>query len=295
MHGAILRDHLSDAFLDRVRTFYAAAIASARDAGPIWQPINAKRADVHAALVADNNTKLRAIFENPSKTDLYLGMDPLCLSSGATPITADQFLPTALGGQRAAMAQHQAEVLLGLIKRLRGRAVVEIGPGMGRLAYYAFKAGITDYTTIDLPLGAVGQACFIGAALGPDVVSFENEVDRSAPIRLCSNKPSRKFSLALNVDSITEMPPAIAFDYVAWIAGHAPVFLSVNHEQNLFTVAELVSKLKLGDREHRRQAALWPMPYFEEVYAMKGSAPRASRLRYMAFRAHIGLRTRLTR
>jgi hypothetical protein len=68
----------------------------------------------------------------------------------------------------------------------------------------------------------------------------------------------------LNADSITEMPLRAALDYMNWIRRHSRLFLSINHDGNLFTVAQISTKwFTLAERRQ------YPMAdrYMEEIYS----------------------------
>jgi hypothetical protein len=59
--------YLDEEFLDRVRRAYRTALrVDLKATGPIWSAIDARRADVHAALLDDTNTRLRQIFADPT-------------------------------------------------------------------------------------------------------------------------------------------------------------------------------------------------------------------------------------
>lgn len=269
--------HLSDAFLERVKAAYRRAFAATVRPRGQWAVHEVRRADVHAALLAAENATLRAIFNDPTITDLYHGVDNLCRSYIRLN-DPSEFIDEALRDGRARCAAYQ-------IKRLRelnsaARSIVEIGPGMGRAAYYGYLHGM-DYTTIDLPLGIVAQACFLGRALGPDALWFAGEDDLSSDgrIKLLYCAPDRRFDLALNVDSITEMPTTVAFDYFRWAAAHASCLLSINHNKNLFTVAELAAFSTPNKIVTRRPCPVWD-GYTEEVLLLSGPGmlPRGLRL-----------------
>jgi hypothetical protein len=140
--------------------------------------------------------------------------------------------------------------VLDLLKTSNGKSVVEIGPGMGRTAFYLYGAGITDYSTIDLPLGVVAQACFLGAVLGPDKIWLPGDDDSCATgrINLLFARPSRNFDLTLNVDSLTEMRWDVALDYALWISQHTRLFLSINHRRNYFRVDEVATAGLTADK-----------------------------------------------
>jgi hypothetical protein len=73
-------DYLSSSFLERVRRSYKLALDSVQARyGHIWETIDQCRAPVHAALLAESNDELRNIFSNPVSSDLFLGVDHLCI------------------------------------------------------------------------------------------------------------------------------------------------------------------------------------------------------------------------
>lgn len=345
---------LDAAFLDRVRRSYRSALADGSGSpGRLWRIIRGRQASVHAALLADTDDDLRAIFADPLSCDLYYGVDNLCrsmlgetfadaatikgfsedsqavlfglartLGLGAagdwrgfdfetfldrldpllnqrvefpTLFSGELGLATSRGvaGYRAIQALYQTWRVLGLLSSAAEKSIVEIGPGMGRTAYYAFRAGITDYTTIDLPLGVVAQACFLGAALGPDKVWLPADDAGCAPGRIkllfAGRDPQRRFGAALNADSLTEMPLGAALGYLAWIKRHASVFLSINHLQNLFSVAEIAALADLPLCESR------PYPirdgYVEEIFGTGDSTSSTDGV--SAFGRHNRLRLRV--
>lgn len=260
---------LSDAFLDRTRRAYRRALdAGARPRGRIWRKIDAHRRSIHEALLAEGNNALRAIFADPVATDLYFGTDNLCRSilgsSNGRP-----FLELALESTRATYARHQLNHLQAALASVNGTSVVEIGPGVGHCAFLAHRAGI-DYTTIDLPLGMVAQACFLGRGVGPENIWMDGDPEPAAhnQIKLLSGArlPSRQFDVALNVDSMTEMSLSAALDYVAWINSHARLFVSMNHEINAFTISDVAERCLAGRRLERRRMPQRGLHYVQETF-----------------------------
>jgi hypothetical protein len=172
-----------------------------------------------------------------------------------------------IASYRAILALYQTWRTLSLLSDCEEKSVIEIGPGMGRTAYYVYRAGLTDYTTVDLPMGIVAQACFLGAALGPEKLWMlgDDEALAAGRIKLLSagHRPDRVYGVALNTDSMTEMPLRAALDYMNWIRQHSRLFLSINHNVNLFTVAQISTKW--FKRAERRP---YPMQegYMEEVF-----------------------------
>jgi SAM-dependent methyltransferase len=269
VQSAAVETYLSDEFLDRVRRAYHFALDSgARTRGRIWRSIDARRRDVHAALLADGNAALRDIFADPIGTDLYFGSDNLCRSVMKS-TDGRPFLELALQSGRAVRARYQVDQVRSALASVKGTSVVEIGPGVGHGAFYAYRDGMTDYATIDLPLGVVAHARFLAEALGPENIWMDGEVEQQKreQIKLFSTArlPPRQFDVALNVDSMTEMPLQAALDYTGWINHHAQLFLSINHELNPFTVAEIALYRIAGGC-----IARWPLSdrpgYFQESF-----------------------------
>lgn len=291
--------YLDEEFLDRVRRAYRAAAFNGEAAGPIWSSIDAHRTDIHAALVNDDNAQLREIFADPAKTDLYYGCDHLCRS--LTPVPPESFVQEALKSGRGHDAKRQADRVSALLDRTALRSVVEIGPGMGRVALFAYRAGVTDYTTIDLPLGMVAQACFLGRVLGPDKLWFDGEdsalsVER-VRLHCVARLPVRHYGVAVNVDSMTEMPWREAFGYACWLGEHARLFFSINHGRHVFTVAELMAFAGMACCERSGamdvEGYVPGLGYREEVYALQRS--RLAGARREAFHIFISARYRARR
>lgn len=137
---------------------------------------------------------------------------------------------------------HRITVLAGLV----GARVLEIGPGIGRTILHTKQLGhVVDYTTIDLPLGVVGQACFLGATLGPGSIWMigDEALPQPGQIRLLPPdyliQAPEDFDVFFNADSLTEMTRDQADAYFKYASQHGKVLFSINHEINLFRAAEL--------------------------------------------------------
>lgn len=153
--------------------------------------------------------------------------------------------PTGLASYRAIQAVYAASLIQSALLTCKNKSVIEIGPGMGRTAYYAYHLGIKDYTTVDLPLGVVAQACFLGAVLGPDSIWMQgDEATAEGRIRLlvAGEKPDKMYGVAFNSDSMTEMSLPAALHYMTWLQQHCECFVSVNVTDNLFTVKDISRK-----------------------------------------------------
>jgi hypothetical protein len=85
-----------------------------------------------------------------------------------------------------------------------GGKTLEIGPGLGRTAYYARALGITDYTTVGLPMDLVVQAAFLGWVFSEDELAFPNEVAHPGQIRMLT--PATLLSAGERVDMTIKRP-----------------------------------------------------------------------------------------
>ena len=147
---------------------------------------------------------------------------------------------------RAIHAIYQAWRIRELLRGIPKPRVLELGAGLGRTAYYARQLGIVDYTIIDLPFTALSQGYFLMRTLGADQVLLQGENERDASTKVKIFNPSsflegsEKYDLVVNTDSLTEIGRSTAERYWNRIQTSAPLFLSINHESNPFTVKELI-------------------------------------------------------
>jgi hypothetical protein len=153
--------------------------------------------------------------------------------------------------------------------------VLEIGAGVGYTAYYAAQLGVSDYTIVDLPMTNVAQAYFLGRTLGPDRVVLEGEEPGTRAAEVvkirtpAATKSGVSYDIVVNIDSLTEFGAVDAGEYADRITEIAPIFLSINHEANDYTVHELFSArgaridrapywLRRGYVEEVMRPAIWP-------------------------------------
>lgn len=151
-----------------------------------------------------------------------------------------------------------------------GSKICEIGPGLGRTAYFSKLLGIENYTLVDLPIPSLCQAYFLGCSLPNENFVFNQEsVNDLGGFVFRQPKQfmqeSHQYDMILNVDSLTELDIDVAREYLTSFIGKTDRFLSINHEQNEFSVRELAAKLpeyKLISRNRSwvRQG------YVEELY-----------------------------
>lgn len=171
-----------------------------------------------------------------------------------------------IAGYRSVQALYQAWRIAELTKGTKSPRVVEIGAGLGRTAYYANKLGIVDYTIVDIPLTNVAQSYFLGTALGELAVRLYGEGTGDLKIIPPEEflKSAKTYDLILNVDSLPEMALDTAEMYARHIEQCAPIFLSINHEFNHFTVAQLFPN-KIS---RRSRVPYWlRRGYAEEIYS----------------------------
>jgi hypothetical protein len=159
---------------------------------------------------------------------------------------------------RVPQAIYQAWRIARLLEGIEKPKVLEIGGGLGRTAFYARQFGIQDYTIVDIPVSSLAQGYFIGRTLGEESVSLfgENVTDDRVKIMPPSFflDGTERYDLVVNVDSLTEIGRAAADQYWSAIDRRASRLLSINHEANEFTVAQLIREGK-----HARASR---MPYW---------------------------------
>ena len=181
--------------------------------------------------------------------------------------------PVGILGERVLNAIYGAYRIRQLTASTRTPRVLEIGAGLGRTAAYCYRAGITDYWIVDVPMTHLAQGHFLGHAIGADRLvldgepgwdSRQNAVKFLSPERFFSDQLPA-FDVIVNVDSLTELGRAVAERYMRRAAELAPTFWSVNHEANPFRVLELHSSLHAYQSVDRRP--YWMRAgYVEEVY-----------------------------
>jgi hypothetical protein len=175
-------------------------------------------------------------------------------------------------GYRAVQAIYQAWRLRQLTM-VYGQRVLEIGAGMGRTVYYAHKLGLFDYTIVDLPSTLVGSANFLAATIGENAIWLMGDPIDHQPRRIRLLTPpvfylnSDSFDVVINVDSMTEMRREDAERYLFEVIRRSKSFLSINHEQNSFSVSELPSTVCPLIFPSRKD---YPMRkgYFEELFSI---------------------------
>jgi hypothetical protein len=146
--------------------------------------------------------------------------------------------------ERAINAYYCAFRAVQLLGGRRPGRILEIGGGLGYVAYYATLMGVRDVTIVDVPLTSLCQAYFLLRALGADRVTLADEapgpgraVHLRPPPALAETGP---VDLVINIDGLTEYGEPTAAAYLEAIARIAPRMLSVNHEANAYRLHDLV-------------------------------------------------------
>jgi hypothetical protein len=193
------------------------------------------------------------------------------------PFPGDVGLETSRGvaNFRAIQSLFQAWRIRQLLGDPAGKSVVEIGGGLGRTAYYAHRFGISDYTIVDIPLTSACQGYFLGRVMGVDQVSLYGEPPREdAAIRIIPPEPflagPRRFDLAVNFDSFTEMSGEAVAEYFCGVQATSPMLLSVNHEHNAITVRYFIDTT--AGATSTRTPYWLRRGYVEEVVTFRPSA-----------------------
>ena len=117
-----------------------------------------------------------------------------------------------------------------------GGAVCEYGGGLGVVALYARRMGISDYTLIDIPLTNLFAGHFLINSIGAQAVSLYGETQRPDSIKIlpfwkCLDAPNDAFRISINQDSFPEVDEALVRRYLREIGRTTQeYFLSINHE-----------------------------------------------------------------
>lgn len=153
-----------------------------------------------------------------------------------------------IASDRVNDAMDMALKIKNLVKDVAAPKVLEIGGGLGRVAYYAIQFGLPQYEIVDLPFTAISQGYFLMSTLGANkvVLAGEKAIPGESIIKLSSPSEflasEEQYDLVLNADSLTEIDREVASKYWEKIEAKAARFLSINHEINPFTVQELYAK-----------------------------------------------------
>lgn len=167
---------------------------------------------------------------------------------------------------RSVYAMYQAYKTVTVSNITGCKSVMEIGAGLGRSAYYSYKAGIKNYSIIDIPLTCAAQAYFLGRVLGEDKVSLFGEEPKQDAIRILPPAAIGEVAcdMTVNVDSLTEMDRSVAEGYIGHALDRSKVLFSINHEVNSFTVNEII-RSKRPDAKVLRNGSPVRAGYMEEI------------------------------
>lgn len=169
---------------------------------------------------------------------------------------------------RVPQAIYQAWRIAQLVADKPRPRVLEIGAGLGRTALYARRMGVMDYTIVDIPMSSLAQGYFLGRTAGADNIALAGEPASAEAIKILAPSAflggTDRYDLIVNVDSLTEVGRSAAEEYWHAIQARSSVFLSINHEANDFTVAELI-----GRRKATRNPYWLRHGYTEEVVAFE--------------------------
>jgi len=111
--------------------------------------------------------------------------------------------------------------------------IVEIGGGVGYVAYWLYQLGFRDITMVDIPSVSTCQAFQLASNLGKENVRLPFET-HDAPIKFMTpdqfNVSNEMINLVYNTDSMPEMANEHLKQYLTTIARTSKSFMSINHE-----------------------------------------------------------------
>lgn len=124
--------------------------------------------------------------------------------------------------------------------------ILEIGAGLGRNAYYAKKLGVKKYIIIDLPSSCIMSSYYLGKTLGEENITLYGENTNNYAHILPPTKyiDNLNVDLIVQFDGLTEMGLINSENYINNFHKISPLFLSINHEANTYTVNDLYKKNK---------------------------------------------------
>jgi len=156
----------------------------------------------------------------------------------------------------------------------------EIGGGFGGLAYFMQKIQPRNYTIYDLPFSCLIQGFFLLKAELPVAVRLYGEEPASGPaitvLPWWEIKRSEKYDVAINQDSLPEMPPHIGAYYIREICKITKkLFFSINQEQTAIntgsmrqTVVSKIMAAETGLLPTARNLFWMRDGYVEEIYEL---------------------------
>lgn len=160
-------------------------------------------------------------------------------------------------------------------------SVCEYGAGLGLVAFYLQRMGVSNVTLFDIPLTNVLSAYFLIGAMGADAVCLEGELERPEAVKVranwnCASPADGEFSVTANQDSFPEVNRRALDEYLVQISRTtADYFLSINHEveHQIDATArhQNVSKLLEANTHFKRltRSPYWiRRGYVEELYRM---------------------------
>jgi hypothetical protein len=198
---------------------------------------------------------------NPEEAVQLLSLTFKFNLSFPNPFKGEFGIQTKLGiiSYRTIQSIYQAWRISEIVKNIPEPKILEIGGGLGRTAYYCRHFGIYDYTIVDIPISTLAQGNFLGRVLHEkDLIMVSESADlenHNSKIKLTYPKAffnsTRKYDLIINADSMTELDKTIAKDYLRKIRHDSSLFLSINHENNSFSVNSIWKETTGLNRLHR--------------------------------------------
>jgi hypothetical protein len=126
-----------------------------------------------------------------------------------------------------------------------GEKRLEPDAGLCRTTYYGRTLGTSNYTIVGLPMTNVAQVLFLWQALDPDAIWIPGDPaeTQAGLVRIFPprwfRETGKQFDMVLNSDSMA-VYRGRAVAYAEKISRKPCVSFSINHENNAFTVDELI-------------------------------------------------------
>jgi len=102
------------------------------------------------------------------------------------------------------------------------------------------KLGIKKYKIIDIPSSCIMSSYYLANTLGEENITlFGENTDKYVSVLNENNYLDECVDLIIQCDGLTEMGIDSSQNYINNFSKISPLFLSINHESNIYTVRDL--------------------------------------------------------
>ena len=161
------------------------------------------------------------------------------------------------------------------VENVKECSILEIGAGLGRTAYYAYKFGFKKYTIVDIISTGIMQFHYNYHLLGSENVSlFGEDQFNTCFLNLMPadkfNVINERYDIICNFDGLTEYGFNTAINYINKSMQLTKKFLSINHTFNPYNFTDLYknnNNIKVLLKEECNYRIDYPrhLQYYKEI------------------------------